>query len=102
MQELTAGRKIDRIICANDLTAAQLMHSLAKAKIRVPDDIRLIGFDNRKYAELLGVPLTTVSQPHRDMAANAMRAMLNRLADPTLPPSRGLRARDPADRHREE
>ena len=78
------------------------MHSLAKAKIRVPGDIRLIGFDNRKYAELLGVPLITVSQPHRDMAANAMRAMLNRLADPTLPPCRGLRARDPADRHREE
>ncbi len=85
VQELTAGCKIDGIICANDFTAAQLMHSLAKAKIRVPDDIRLIGFDNLKYAELFGVPLTTVSQPLRDMAANAMRAMLNRLADPTLP-----------------
>jgi DNA-binding LacI/PurR family transcriptional regulator len=46
VQELTAGCKIDGIICANDFTAAQLMHSLAKAKIRVPDDIRLIGFDN--------------------------------------------------------
>jgi DNA-binding LacI/PurR family transcriptional regulator len=87
VQQLTAGRKIDGIICANDFTAAQLMHSLAKAKIRVPDDIRLIGFDNLKYAELFGVPLTTVSQPLRDMAANAMRAMLNRLADPTLPPT---------------
>jgi DNA-binding LacI/PurR family transcriptional regulator len=85
VQELTAGCKIDGIICANDFTAAQLMHSLAKGKIRVPDDIRLIGFDNLKYAELFGVPLTTVSQPLRDMAANAMRAMLNRLADPTLP-----------------
>ena len=85
VQELTAGGKIDGIICANDFTAAQLMHSLAKRKTRVPDDIRLIGFDNLKYAELFGVPLTTVSQPLRDMAANAMRAMLNRLADPTLP-----------------
>ncbi|MDP9291386.1 MAG: GntR family transcriptional regulator [Verrucomicrobiota bacterium] len=87
VRELTAGRKVHGIICANDFTAAQLMHSLAKAKIRVPDDLRLVGFDNLKYAELFGVPLTTVSQPHRDMAANAMRAMLNRLADPTLPPT---------------
>ena len=87
VRELTAGRKVDGIICANDFTAAQLMHSLTKAKIRVPEDIRLIGFDNLKYAELLGVPLTTVSQPHADLAANAMRAMLNRLADPTLPPT---------------
>jgi DNA-binding LacI/PurR family transcriptional regulator len=83
VQELTAARKFDDIICANHFTAAQLMHSLAKAKIRVPDDMRLIGFDNLKYAELFGVPLTTVSQPLRDMAANAMRAMLNRLEDPT-------------------
>jgi DNA-binding LacI/PurR family transcriptional regulator len=63
------------------------MHSLAKAKIRVPDDVRMIGFDNLKYAELFGVPLTTLSQPLREMAANAVRAMINRLADPTLPPT---------------
>jgi DNA-binding LacI/PurR family transcriptional regulator len=87
VKELTAGRKIEGIICANDFTAAQLMHSLAKAKILVPEHIRLVGFDNLKYAELFSVPLTTVSQPLRNMAANAMRAMLNRLADPTLPPT---------------
>jgi DNA-binding LacI/PurR family transcriptional regulator len=86
VRELIGGRKIDGVICANDLTAAQLMHSLAKAKVRVPDDIRLIGFDNLKYAELFSVPLTTVSQPLREMGANAIRAMLSRLADPTFPP----------------
>lgn len=58
------------------------MYTFAKLRIRVPENIRLIAFDN---AELLAVPLTTVSQPYREMAANAMRAMLNRLADPTLP-----------------
>lgn len=84
VRELTTAR-IEGIICGNDFTAAQLMHSFAKMKVRVPDDVRLIGFDNLKYAELLAVPLTTVSQPFRDMAASAMRAMLNRLADPTLP-----------------
>ncbi len=84
-RELVTGNKIEGIICGNDFTAAQLMHSFAKLKIHVPKDIRLIAFDNLRYAELLAVPLTTVAQPYRDMAANAMRAMLNRLADPTLP-----------------
>lgn len=87
VRELTADRKIEGIICANDFIAVQLMHSLAKAKIRVPDDLRVIGFDNLKYSELLGVSLTTVAQPYRELAANAMRTMLNRLADPTLPPT---------------
>jgi DNA-binding LacI/PurR family transcriptional regulator len=63
------------------------MHSLAKAKIRASDDLRVIGFDDLKYFELLGAFLTTVPQPYRELAANAMRTMLNRLAEPTLPPT---------------
>jgi len=93
VRELTVGRKVDAVICANDLTAAQLMKSLAKLKVRVPEDIRLIGFDNLEYAELLAVPLTTMAQPYREMASNAMRAMRSRLADPTLPPPRSSRPR---------
>jgi DNA-binding LacI/PurR family transcriptional regulator len=85
VREMVAGNNIEGIICGNDFTAAQLMHSFTKLRIRVPEDIRLIAFDNLRYAELLAVPLTTIAQPYRDMAANAMRAMLNRLADPTLP-----------------
>jgi DNA-binding LacI/PurR family transcriptional regulator len=84
VRELIGGR-VNGVICANDFTAAQFMRSLSKAKIRVPEDIRLVGFDNLKYAELLTVPLTTVSQPYREMARNGLRAMLSRLSDPTLP-----------------
>jgi DNA-binding LacI/PurR family transcriptional regulator len=90
VKELLRNRKIDGIICANDYTAALLMHSFAKAKVRVPEDVRLMGFDDLKYAELLATPLTTVSQPYRDLARNALRAMFDRLADPTLPPTQLL------------
>jgi DNA-binding LacI/PurR family transcriptional regulator len=90
VKELLRNRKIEGIICANDYTAALLMHSLAKAKIRVPEDMRLMGFDDLKYAELLATPLTTVSQPYRDLARNALRAMFDRLKDPTLPPTQLL------------
>jgi DNA-binding LacI/PurR family transcriptional regulator len=68
VKELLRNRKIDGIICGNDYTTALLMHSFAKAKIRVPEDMRLMGFDDLKYAELLATPLTTVSQPYRDLA----------------------------------
>ncbi len=87
VKELLRNRKIDGIICGNDYTAALLMHSFAKAKVRVPEDMRLMGFDDLKNAELLTTPLTTVAQPYRDIARNALRAMFDRLADPTLPPT---------------
>jgi LacI family transcriptional regulator len=85
VRSLIAGRRWDAVICANDLTAAQLMRTLEKSGVRVPFDVRVVGFDDVKYATLLSVPLTTIHQPSRDIAVTACRTMLDRIADPTLP-----------------
>jgi len=85
VRSLTAARRWDAVICANDLTAAQLMRTLEKNGVRVPHEVRVAGFDDVKYATLLSVPLTTIHQPSRDIAVTACHAMLDRLADPTLP-----------------
>jgi LacI family transcriptional regulator len=82
---LIAPRRWDAAICANDLTAAQLIRALEKTHTRVPQDLRVVGFDDAKYAALLSVPLTTVRQPCRDLAVTAFGAIVERMADPTLP-----------------
>jgi LacI family transcriptional regulator len=33
--------------------------------------VRVVGFDDAKYATLVGVPLTTIHQPCRDIAITA-------------------------------
>lgn len=85
VRSLTSGRRWDAIVCGNDLTAAQLLRALEKNNVRVPRDVRVVGFDDAKYATLLSVPLTTIHQPCRDIAIIAYRAMLDRIAEPTLP-----------------
>ncbi len=85
VRSLTAGRQTDAFICANDYTAAVLLRSLEAAGVRVPRDVRVVGFDDVKYATLLSVPLTTIHQPCRDIAVIAFRAMLERIAEPTIP-----------------
>ena len=85
VRSLLAGRMWDAFICANDFTAAQLLRSFEQNKCRVPQDARLVGFDDAKYATLLGVPLTTIQQPCRDIAITAFRTMLTRVAEPALP-----------------
>jgi len=89
MRSLTAGRQWDALICANDHTAATVLRALELQKLSVPRDLKVVGFDDVKYATLLGVPLTTIHQPCRDIAIAAFNAMLERIADPTLP-SRSL------------
>jgi DNA-binding LacI/PurR family transcriptional regulator len=74
------------ILCATDYTAGQLMHTLAKLGIAVPQTIRLVGFDDVKYASILPVPLTTLRQPCLEIGIAAMKAMLARLEDRSMVP----------------
>jgi DNA-binding LacI/PurR family transcriptional regulator len=77
------GKRPDGIVCANDRTAGMLMHSLAALRIRVPRDIRMVGFDD-VFAAVLPVPLTTLRQPCQQIAEAAMRAMTERIANPEM------------------
>jgi DNA-binding LacI/PurR family transcriptional regulator len=80
-----AEKKIDALLCANDLTAAHVMRTLLGLGMRIPNDIRIAGIDDVRYAELLPVPLTTLHQPCRDIGATAIATMLDRISNPHLP-----------------
>jgi GntR family transcriptional regulator, arabinose operon transcriptional repressor len=81
---VTAGATA--IICANDLTAANLMRTLDALGCPVPQEIRVVGFDDVRYAELLRPSLTTIHQPCADIGSIAMQVMLERIENPTSPP----------------
>ena len=85
VRSLIAGKQADAFICANDHTAALLLRSLEAAGVKVPRDVRVVGFDDVKYAMLVSPPLTTIHQPCRDIAMVALRLMLERIAEPALP-----------------
>lgn len=76
----------DAIVCANDRTAGELMRELLEAGYRLPDDVRIAGIDDVRYAQLLPVPLTTIRQPCAEVGAAAMAAMRQRLARPEAAP----------------
>lgn len=74
------------VLCANDATAARLMHALDEADVAVPDEVCVAGFDDVKYAQLLRVPLTTWHQPCVAMGVAAFNAMHDRIKHPDLAP----------------
>jgi GntR family transcriptional regulator, arabinose operon transcriptional repressor len=78
-------KEIDAIMCANDRTAASLMHTLIHLGIRIPQDIRIAGVDDVRYASLLPIPLTTFQQPCTEIGAVSMSAMLERVRNRELP-----------------
>ena len=85
IQRILKEDRPDAFLCANDLTAGHLMHTLLALNRRIPEDIRMMGIDDVKYARLLPVPLTTMHQPCQNIGKVALSVMLERLANPDLP-----------------
>jgi len=85
IRALLDGCDPEAIVCANDLTAARVMHGLLDAGVRIPEDIRMVGIDDVKYASMLPVPLTTHHQNCGDIGSIAIATMLERIERPNLP-----------------
>jgi DNA-binding LacI/PurR family transcriptional regulator len=84
IRRMLDARRPEGIVCANDLTAARLMQTLLGLGIRIPEDIRIVGMDDVRYASLLPVALTTIHQDCAGIGAVAMATMLDRLQHPEL------------------
>jgi len=85
VRSLLAEINPDGFVCGNDITAARLMRTLEQFDVRVPQQVRIVGIDDVKYAALLGVPLTTLHQPCPELGETAVAAMLDRIAHPNMP-----------------
>lgn len=86
VRSFAQAHQLDAVLCTSDHIAAQLLQSLNRLGISVPKDLRLVGFDNVRFASLLTIPLTTMEQPCREIALTAFNALRERIANPTLPP----------------
>jgi len=55
------------LLCGNDLIAIGAISALQEARIRVPEDMSVIGVDDIFFARLACPPLTTVHVPREDL-----------------------------------
>jgi LacI family transcriptional regulator len=74
------------VVCANDQMAIGVLREMHQAGVRVPADVAVTGFDDVYASRVIDPPLTTVSQPIRDLGIHATRRLLARIEDPALAP----------------
>jgi LacI family transcriptional regulator len=65
------------IFCANDLMAVGCYEALKELGLRIPDDVAVMGYDDREIAQHLHPPLTTVLLPHLEMGMIAAENLLD-------------------------
>ena len=74
------------IVCFNDQQALAVMSALRELRIRVPDEISVIGNDDIYYARIYPVPLTTIRAPQHEIGVKAAEILIRNIESPKLLP----------------
>jgi LacI family transcriptional regulator len=64
------------------------MDCLVSRGVKVPDEVGFVGFDDIPWAHLVRPSLTTVAQPTYELGQTAARLLVERIREPSRPPSR--------------
>ncbi|MCZ7672215.1 MAG: substrate-binding domain-containing protein [Chloroflexi bacterium] len=78
----------DAVFVASDGMAFSALRALHTARVNVPDDIAVVGFDDLPFATSTHPSLTTVRQPIRRIGAMAAEILLDIIQTGTEPPRR--------------
>jgi LacI family transcriptional regulator len=69
----------DAAFITNDFVAAVCMRTFKEYKIRVPDDIAIVGFNNDAISTITEPALTTVNYPGEEIGRTAARRLISHL-----------------------
>lgn len=69
----------DGIFASNDPAAMGSMQAIKEKKLRIPQDVAIIGFSNWFFSSLMDPPLSSVDQPGFEMGQEAARLLIRHI-----------------------
>ena len=82
-QLLEKDESVRTVFCGCDVIAIGAMEALIEKGIKIPQDIRVAGYDDIEFAAYLRVPLTTVSQPKYLIGTKGVEILLRKIRKQT-------------------
>lgn len=76
---LASQQPFTALFAFNDISAMGAIRALREAKLHVPNDVSVVGFDDIQSAAYQNPALTTVRQPLREMGRIAAETLLGRI-----------------------
>lgn len=80
-----AGRLPTALFIANHPVMQFVLHALQQLRIKVPETIALVGFDDFEMAELVQPAITVVRQPREELGRVAAAILFERLQESSAP-----------------
>jgi DNA-binding LacI/PurR family transcriptional regulator len=88
MPRLISGASPTAIFVANEnigLEASHILKSLLR--LRIPQDISLLGMESAQVSQFLSPPMATLSQPLEELAMKSLELLLRQIGEPLAPSS---------------
>jgi len=83
VNSLAAGNKVPKsIFCFNDFIAYGAYKALHENQIRIPQDVAVIGYDDRGFSEIVSPALTTIDMSKHNVGRRAMEMLINEIKKP--------------------
>ena len=79
---IRSGKRIPRILFAdNDIVAIGAMKALLESGYKIPDDIKIAGFDDIYLSSIASVPLTTMHVQRKMIGEIAAQTLINHISN---------------------
>ncbi|MEH6304101.1 LacI family DNA-binding transcriptional regulator [Olivibacter sp. CPCC 100613] len=85
LRQIFSGQeRPDGIFASNDTTALAAVEFAREQGIKIPDELKIIGYSNDPRASIISPPITTIDQHPIEMAHRVAQKLLNLLKDKSL------------------
>jgi LacI family transcriptional regulator len=84
---LTSDDPPTALVACSTILAAGALQAVKELSLEMPTDLAFATFDGFAYSDLFEPSLTTVRQPAFEVGAEALRLLVNRIAEPESPPT---------------
>ena len=82
---LAERRDFTALVASSDALAFGALRALSEYRLRVPEDVSLVGFDDIDFSAFANPPLTTMRQDGSALGQGAMRLLLALMRGESLP-----------------
>jgi LacI family transcriptional regulator len=79
---------VDGVTCHHDVVAMGLILGLLARRVRVPEEVAVVGFEDLPIGDAFSIGLTTYSPDFQAIARRALQMMAGRINAPDAPPAR--------------
>ncbi|HDK0314750.1 TPA: LacI family DNA-binding transcriptional regulator [Escherichia coli] len=78
---LLAWPELDALVCVSDKLACGVLYECQRRRIKVPDELAVVGFGDSDVSKVCQPSLTTMAVPHRKIGLEAGNVLLERIKE---------------------